>query len=525
LGARVRSLRCDPRGVRGLDHVLLTRFNLPTGGVEGLVRAREGWLRERIDLFERYCAPSVAAQEGAKVTWIVYLDPASPQWLLDRMAPHAASGLLHPVLREQVGVPELREDIAAVVPDPGDVLLTTNLDNDDGIAVDFCARLQAAARSTGHPRAAIYATHGLVLSDDGLFLLRDRHNAFCSVGESWDEPVTSWSEYHNELPRVMPAIELDGPAAWLQVVHGGNVSNRVRGRLVAPSAHRSAFAVPLEVREPSARELLLDRAVTSPARRVRDGSRATARKAGLRVLGKDGYASAKATLRTVRSGGRDGSALLNICFHGIGEPGRELEPGEETYWTDATTFGQILDVVKGRPEVRLSFDDANASDVEIALPELRARGLTASFFVVAGRLDQPGSLTRDQVRELHTAGMTIGNHGLTHCPWRGLDRRDQDQEYVVAREEIAEVIGAPVHDAALPLGRYDRRVIDRLRTLDYRSVHTSDRRWAREGRWLQPRYSIHRGDTAAWVEAELLRPPSPVVQARGALVGIAKRWR
>lgn len=217
--------------------------------------------------------------------------------------------------------------------------------------------------------------------------------------------------------------------------------------------------------------------------------------------------------------------MLNICFHGIGEPGRDLEPGEDAYWIDAATFGEILDVVRERPEVRLSFDDANASDADIALPELQARGLRASFFVVAGRLDQPGSLTRDDVRRLHGAGMTIGNHGMTHCPWRGLDDRGQDREYVDARAEIARVIAAPVRDAALPLGRYDRRVIDRLRTLDYRSVHTSDRRWAREGHWLQPRYSIHRGDTAAWVEHELLRPPGPAVRARATLVGTAKRWR
>lgn len=217
--------------------------------------------------------------------------------------------------------------------------------------------------------------------------------------------------------------------------------------------------------------------------------------------------------------------VVNICFHGIGVPGRELEPGEDVYWIDPETFGEILDVVRHRPEVRLSFDDANASDAEIALPELVARGLRASFFLVAGRLDEPGSLTCDQVRELHAAGMTIGNHGMTHRPWRGLGPRDQDQEYVAAREAIAEVIGAPVHDAALPLGRYDRRVVDRLHSLDYRSVHTSDRRWAREGHWMQPRYSIHRGDSASWVERELLRPPSPAARARGALVGTAKRWR
>lgn len=283
----------------GVDHVLLTRFNLPTGGLEGLVRAREGWLRERIDLFERYCAPSVAAQRDAEVTWIVYLDPASPQWLLDRIAPFADRGLLHPVLREHVGVPELRADIASLVPRRSDSLLTTNVDNDDGLAVDFCARLSAVAPE--HPRFALYATRGLVLSPQGLYLLRDRHNAFCSVREGWDEPVTSWSEYHNELHRVMPVVELDGAPGWLQVVHGGNVSNRVRGRLVSPAAHRPSFAVPLDTREPRATELAADRALRAPARLLRDRGRAAARSAGLRLLGKDGYAGAKARLRSVRT--------------------------------------------------------------------------------------------------------------------------------------------------------------------------------------------------------------------------------
>lgn len=217
--------------------------------------------------------------------------------------------------------------------------------------------------------------------------------------------------------------------------------------------------------------------------------------------------------------------VVNICFHGIGVPGRELEPGEDVYWIEQDTFAEILGLVAGRPEVRLSFDDANASDAEIALPELVGRGLTATFFVVAGRLDQPGSLTRQQVRQLRAAGMGIGNHGMTHCPWRGLDPHQQHEELVAAREDIAELIGEPVLDAALPLGRYDRRVLSRLRSLGYRSVHTSDRRWAREGQWLQPRYSVHRGDTAASVAGDLLHPPSVTARTRGALVATAKRWR
>ena len=100
--------------------------------------------------------------------------------------------------------------------------------------------------------------------------------------------------------------------------------------------------------------------------------------------------------------------VVNVCFHGIGTPQRVLEPGEDSYWISRDTFLGVLDRVVDRDHVRLSFDDGNASDVEFALPALLERGLTATFFVVAGRLDQPGSLSRDDVRRLHDAGMTIG---------------------------------------------------------------------------------------------------------------------
>ena len=59
----------------------------------------------------------------------------------------------------------------------------------------------------------------------------------------------------------------------------------------------------------------------------------------------------------------------------------------------------------------------------IALPALRERGLTATFFVVAGRLGEPGFLDERGVRALADAGMAIGCHGMRHRPWRGLDER------------------------------------------------------------------------------------------------------
>src|SRR6185312_5627395 len=73
---------------RTVNHVLLTRFNLPSAGVQELIRAKDGWLRGRVALFERYTVPSVQAQTTQDFTWLIYFDPASPTWLREVIARH-----------------------------------------------------------------------------------------------------------------------------------------------------------------------------------------------------------------------------------------------------------------------------------------------------------------------------------------------------------------------------------------------------------------------------------------------------
>src|SRR5215510_10937302 len=104
--------------------------------------------------------------------------------------------------------------------------------------------------------------------------------------------------------------------------------------------------------------------------------------------------------------------VINILFHGVGTPQRELEPDEEHYWVSEDRFRSILDELAVISGVRISFDDGNASDAEIALPALLERGLRADFFVLAGRLGATGSLDDDDVRQLARHGMNIGSHGM-----------------------------------------------------------------------------------------------------------------
>jgi peptidoglycan/xylan/chitin deacetylase (PgdA/CDA1 family) len=196
--------------------------------------------------------------------------------------------------------------------------------------------------------------------------------------------------------------------------------------------------------------------------------------------------------------------VFNLCFHGIGMPERPLEKDEANYWVEPDQFAHLLDAIRLYPSIHITFDDGNASDFTHALPALLRNDLTATFFVVAARLDQPGSLTSENVRELVRAGMTVGSHGLAHRPWRTVDDEALQAEMAASRL-IADVAGVPVREAACPFGSYDRRVLAALRRHGFSRVYTVDEGHARKDAWLQTRYTIRRHDTPGDVE-RLVRP-------------------
>ena len=217
--------------------------------------------------------------------------------------------------------------------------------------------------------------------------------------------------------------------------------------------------------------------------------------------------------------------VRGVCFHGVGEPRRTLEPGEDGYWVGREDLLRILDEVMTWPAVSITFDDGNASDLAFGVPALLDRGLSAAFFVLAGRLDTPGSLSRADVADLVTVGMEVGTHGMDHRSWRGLSDADLQRELVEAREAIAEASGAPVTQAACPLGHYDRTVLNALRRDGYGRIHTSDRRPARRGAWVQPRFSVRRGDTADTLRSTVVEAERAGNRALRAAIGMLKRLR
>ena len=167
---------------------------------------------------------------------------------------------------------------------------------------------------------------------------------------------------------------------------------------------------------------------------------------------------------------------IAVAFHGIGTPGRELEPGESRYWIGRDRFLQFLDLVAADPapsRVLLTFDDANASDFEIALPALRERKLRGIFFVITSRLDRAGSLSTAQLRAL-AAEMEVGSHGIDHVDWRKQPDQQLEVELAGSKLLLEDCIGQTVTAASIPFGRYDSRVLSAARRAAYLRVFSTD---------------------------------------------------
>jgi len=212
-------------------------------------------------------------------------------------------------------------------------------------------------------------------------------------------------------------------------------------------------------------------------------------------------------------------SMLVLNFHCIGKPKRELVDGEREVCVDRNQFAEILDVVSGRAEVRLTFDDGNRSDVSEALPELVRRGLHAEFFICPARFGDDEFVDEDDIRELRRAGMSVGSHGMDHVRWRRLKPSEIDREIVRAKQVLEDASQAPVETAACPFGAYDRRTLTALRAAGFRRVYTSDGGRASSTDWLVARNTVRRIDSAESIEQLLDDSRDPA-----SLMSKGKRW-
>ena len=163
-----------------------------------------------------------------------------------------------------------------------------------------------------------------------------------------------------------------------------------------------------------------------------------------------------------------------------------------------------------RPAVGLTFDDGYLDNHATVLPILKAFGMRATFYIVAGYVggvsgwNAPGyighrpMLGRSEIADLVAAGMEIGSHSMGHADLTqlGMDRLDED--LLRSREALKKMTGRPVIGLAAPFGRRNGAVASRAALAGYRHL-VGGGRFTANGRGTPPydlrRITIARGDS------------------------------
>jgi peptidoglycan/xylan/chitin deacetylase (PgdA/CDA1 family) len=126
--------------------------------------------------------------------------------------------------------------------------------------------------------------------------------------------------------------------------------------------------------------------------------------------------------------------------------------------------------------VGLTFDDGYADFLEHAVPVLARHGMTATLYVVAGRLGAANTwddgprlrlLDADGVRTVTAAGHEIGSHTLHHVPLAGADAATLEAEVSGSRRVLQEVLQADVPGFCYPWGIFDAAAADAARVAGY----------------------------------------------------------
>ena len=200
-----------------------------------------------------------------------------------------------------------------------------------------------------------------------------------------------------------------------------------------------------------------------------------------------------------------------------------------TYKVCAPRFEQHLDAIAARTRGRaptilmgldasaegwcLTFDDGGLSAVTHISEVLERRGWRGYFFVTTGRLNTPGFLTSDEVREIAKRGHVIGSHTESH-PKRlsTCARQTIRDEWRGSVGSLSEIVGTRIVHASVPNGAYSHIVAEEAAEAGIRVLFTSEpsRNVAIVGTCLVVgRYSVRATTSAKWVAAVAAGVRSP----------------
>ncbi|MEO8247207.1 MAG: glycosyltransferase [Chloroflexota bacterium] len=190
--------------------------------------------------------PLMAAQTTRDWTWIVLLDDRDPllaerQRAFASAAPNFLPLIWRPEvesnnvgLRQRLAAADYRAPWRELVGPADDTVLTTRLDDDDGLVPDAVARYQRAARGITQ-RTILMLPIGIWLSAGHYSVVRHDRNAMHTLVTPPGDDGTVYDYGHTRVREIAPVVMVDGLPGWVWARHRDTISG---GRTPGPYGPR-----------------------------------------------------------------------------------------------------------------------------------------------------------------------------------------------------------------------------------------------------------------------------------------------
>ena len=225
------------------EHYILTRFNLRlwTKDKKRNETRTDEWLKQRFELFEKICLPSIMNQTNQTFKWIVLFDSETPEFYKKKIQHYQnICKLFCPCFVEacksRYFVSVFREEIQKRIEKKTNLLITTYLDNDDALHKNYIEEIQQM--EVKRPTFVSYV-YGIQYYTELNIATRVPYtnNHFISLAEPLNENQTNFKTVYgygshvdiNKHKRI-ETVYIKNPQQdrWIEVIHETNMDNDVK---------------------------------------------------------------------------------------------------------------------------------------------------------------------------------------------------------------------------------------------------------------------------------------------------------
>lgn len=216
-------------------HVVTTRFNVPTEvwsvTRDGSKPLSEEWLRDRFEIFRKFCLPSFQNQSNKNFIWLLFFDVNTPIEYQKKIEEFKLDfPTFHPVFVRDFK--EMYEQTLEIIPGffskDTKFLITTDIDNDDLLHREFIATVQSKFKAQHN--LAIDLIRGLQVTQinkkqafaNEFYMIA---NPFISLVESTDHFGTVMKEKHLSYRKYPLYTFFDAEPRFIQFIHANNLVN------------------------------------------------------------------------------------------------------------------------------------------------------------------------------------------------------------------------------------------------------------------------------------------------------------